>query len=129
MAAPVVVAAGITAGADLLSGLLAGGNSKQLKQAYAYIQKLLAQNEDILPVGQIQNQIDYMNAPGFEQTAQGLSKRLGLSSPLAQAGLAKMNQGFKQQSYLDLIKQNALGKSQRNLSLTQMLAQLAGQFN
>lgn len=125
---PLIGAALIGTGSDFLSGFLSGGNSKQLKSVYSQIQGMLQSNEDVLPVGQISNQLDYLSAPGSQATAQHLSKRLGISSPLAQAGLAKMNQQFRQESILDLLKNNAMLKNQRQLTLTQLLSGLATQF-
>ena len=90
-----LLAAGIFGGSQLLSGLgsLIGGPSRSQKAnrgLFANFQQQLGQPPpDFLNINRVFGDLQTSLRPQMQAQAQGLSNRLGISSPLAQAGLAQ----------------------------------------
>lgn len=90
-----LLAAGIFGGSQLLSGLggLIGGPSRGQKAnrgLFANFQQQLGQPPpDFLNINRVFGDLQTSLRPQMQAQAQGLSNRLGISSPLAQAGLAQ----------------------------------------
>ena len=122
--APLVGAALITTGGQLLGGLggLIGGPSKSQRMS-RNIFDIASEERNKQPFNPqtIFQNLQYGLEPQFQEQAQGLSKRLGLSSPLAQAGLAKQRQSAMAQLFGQIQMQSLAQQSQRDLQLLNLM--------
>lgn len=111
-------------GGSLLGGLgsLIGGPSQSQKRSREVfgLAKSAYGQPAFNPQTIFQN-LQYGLEPQFQEQAQGLSKRLGLSSPLAQAGLAKQRQSSLANLFGQIQMQSLAQQNQRDLQLLQLM--------
>ena len=117
------------AGAGLLgglAGLLSGPSDSQKKARSVYG---LAQNrlgQSVLEPSQYLAQYMRALAPQFNQQAEGINKRLGLDSGMAQGAMAQGQQSTLSGILADLSKFNAQATSNRDMGLLQLMLQAGG---
>lgn len=123
-----LLGAGISFGSSLLSGLgglLSGPSTSQknARRVSGLIQNQLGQS--VLDPDQVFGQIQSSLAPQFNRQAEGVNRRLGLDSGVAQGELARFQQSTLSGILAQLNQFNAQATSNRDVSLLQLLTQNA----
>jgi hypothetical protein len=109
-----------------IGGLLSGPSESQKKARSVYG---LAQNrlgQSVLDPSQYLAQYMRALAPQFNQQAEGINKRLGLDSGMAQGALAQGQQSTLSGILADLGKFNAQATANRDMGLLQLMLQAGG---
>ena len=115
----------VTAGGSLLQGLGSllfnnNGDKKRLREFAQYLKGTMVDPANFAEQRIGQNYI--ANAPRFNARAEGINKRLGLDSGVAQAELGSSQQATEAGQRLSLMSE----AGQRNMQIKQMLSQLYG---
>jgi len=125
-----LLAAGIFGGGQLLSGLgsLIGGPSRSQKLSRNLFSSAQGQlGQQVFNPFSFLGNIQAAMRPQLQRQAQGLSNRLGISSPLAQAGLAQLNSSTFADILNKLQLQSVQLQTQRDIALRRIMLGAAAQ--
>lgn len=121
-----LLSAGLDIGKSLLGGLgsLLGGGTERARTSEVYN---LAKNrigQNVINPDQYLAQYQQALAPRFNMQAEGINRRLGLDSGVAQAELGSQMQAPLAQFLLQAKQQNDILKNQNDNGLLQLMASL-----